>query len=373
MPTRRWRRWQLIAGIWLLPGLYFAVQVYLQRSYENQPITIGAAFQRGLVFWLLWVFSSPLIARLARAYPFARDHWTDGLLLHLPAGTIFSLAHLLLYVLITSWLDGHLPGDVDQLLAQFQPVFLSSFAWWSLVYWTILIASYAFDLYERYQDGLLRASQLEAQLAQAELQALKMQLHPHFLFNTLNSIAALMHEDIETADRMIARLGDFLRLTLQNPGAHEVTLKEELKFLEYYLAIERLRFQDRLTTSFDVEPDALKAHVPNLLLQPIVENAIRHGVAMLDRPGRLTIRARRRDAKLCLEIEDNGPGLDNGSSPVSGGRGVGLTNTRARLEGVYGAQQRLELLRGADGGMLVRIEIPARADVVEERAEERYA
>lgn len=364
MRNRRSTRWWLIAGIWTLPSLYFTVQIYLQRSYEEHPLSIAQALWRGLVFYLLWVVSSPLIARLGRMR-FARDHWSDSLLLHLPAGTLFSLAHLLLYVLITSWLDGAVPQDFDELLAQFQPVFLSSFAWWSLVYWTILVASYAFDFYERYQAGLLRATQLEAQLAQAELEALKMQLHPHFLFNTLNSIAALLHEDAEKADRMIARLGDFLRLTLQSSGTHEVTLKEELKFLEYYLAIERLRFTDRLTTSIEVEPEALETRVPNLILQPIVENAIRHGVALVDRPGELTIRARRAGGRLRLEIEDNGPGVERAGAGAPG-NGLGLANTRARLEGLYGADHRLELAPGARGGLLVRIEIPN-----ETRAESR--
>lgn len=366
MLQRRWPRWWFIAAIWTLPGLYFAVQVYLQRSYENHPISIGQAFLRGLIFWMLWAVSSPVILWLARAFPFARRQWSDALLFHLPAGTIFSLGHLLLYVIITMRLGGNPPQSFEEFLAQFQPVFLYSFAWWSLVYWTILVASYAFDFYERYQDGLLRASQLEAQLAQAELQALKMQLHPHFLFNTLHSISALLHEDIETADKMVARLGDFLRMTLHNSGSHEIALEEELKFLECYLAIERLRFQDRLSVEFEIDPAARSASVPNLILQPIVENAIRHGITPLTGPGHLAIRAWPEGDRLRLEVQDNGPGL---TTHYRASKGLGLANARARLEGFYGGQHRLDLASPSAGGLVVIIELPL--DMT--RAEKTYA
>ena len=196
MPRLRLPRWILLASIWLLPGLYFAMQVYLQHSSEAQPLSIGEALMQGATFWVLWALTSPVILKLTRMFPFRREQWSDALLLHLPAGTIISLTHLLAFVFISSWITGDAIHSFDDLLARFQPVFLSSFAWWSLVYWTFLIASYAFHFYERYQEGVLRASQLEAQLAHAELQALKMQLHPHFLFNTLHSISALMHEDV---------------------------------------------------------------------------------------------------------------------------------------------------------------------------------
>ena len=257
---RRWPRWFLLVGVWTLPCLYFAVQVYLQKAYENQPISLTQALTRGLVFWWLWAALSPLILRLRRTFPVARSEWLDGLLFHLPTGVIFSLAHLLLYVLLTSWLDGGVPGSVAGLLAQFQPVFLSGFAWSSLIYWTILIAGHALDYYQRYQEGLLRASRLEAQLAQAELQALKMQLHPHFLFNTLHAISALMQRDVQAADQMIARLSELLRMTLrQAGGVPEVTLQRELEFLDRYLEIEKIRFRTPSTVTTHVEPEALDA------------------------------------------------------------------------------------------------------------------
>ncbi|HKX27381.1 MAG TPA: histidine kinase [Blastocatellia bacterium] len=352
----RSRRWLLILGIWMLPGLYFAFQVYLQRAFDQEPLTFMQALWRGLIFWLLWAISSPLILWLARMFPIPRREWLDGLLFHLPAGFIFSLAHLLCYVLIISWLShGFPPSSLSELLAEFQPIFTSSFAWWSLVYWTILIATYAFDYYGRYQDGAIKASQLEAQLAQAQLQTLKMQLHPHFLFNTLHSISALLREDPEAADQMIARLGDFLRMTLQNSGEQVTTLEKELGFLRCYLEIEQIRFQDRLETRFEVDPAAMDAHIPNLLLQPIVENAIRHGVAARQNRGAISIRARRDHSRLLVQVEDNGPGL---STPGDNKQGVGLTNTRARLQHLYGEDFRCEMNNVAEGGLVVTLEFP---------------
>lgn len=360
MWRQRSTQWLIFFGAWTLPGLYFAIQVYLQHAYENKPLSPVQALLRGVLFWLLWVVSSPLILWLARTFPIPRRDWVDGFLFHLPAGFIFSFIHLLIYVFVSSWMsNGVPPVSLSSLLAEFQPVFLSNFAWWSLIYWTILIACYAFDYYRQFREGQLRAAQLETQLAQAELQALKMQLHPHFLFNTLHSISALMHDDVEMADQMIARLGEFLRMTLQHfdkeAGEQETTLQQELKFLRCYLEIEQLRFQDRLTTRIEVDQTAMSVRVPHLLLQPIVENAIRHGIAPQKRAGLITVRAQRHNGHLRVEVQDNGNGL---SAENHGKSGVGLVNTRARLKQLYGDDYRLELVNSAEGGLLVMIEIP---------------
>jgi signal transduction histidine kinase len=337
----------------------------MQHAYGERPITLIHAFLRGLIFWLLWVISTPLILWLARTFPIPRKEWLDGLLFHAPAGFIFSFAHLLVYVVISLRLgNGVWPSSISALLVEFQPVFLSNFAWWSLIYWTSLIACYAFDYYQRYQEGQLKASQLETQLAQSQLQALKMQLHPHFLFNTLHSISALMRDDIEAADKMIARLGEFLRMTLRNSGEQETSLEQELKFLECYLDIEKLRFQDRLTTRIAAEPDAMDARVPNLFLQPIVENAIRHGIAQQTSVGVVAITARRDNGRLHVEVQDNGPGITPksdsaaGDSEAGAANGVGLANTRSRLLRLYGAEHHFGMRNVAEGGLVVTLEIP---------------
>jgi LytS/YehU family sensor histidine kinase len=200
-------------------------------------------------------------------------------------------------------------------------------------------------------------------LAQAELQALKMQLHPHFLFNTLHSISALQLKDIAAANRMIARLGDFLRLTLDNAGAQEVPLQKELEFLRCYLEIERIRFQDRLTVSMEVEPQTLDARVPNLILQPIVENAIKHGISPRAAPGRIDIRVKRENGLLRVQVEDNGRGIGGdgrGANIIK--EGLGLSNTRARLDQLYGTGYRFDLQNVTEGGLRVTLEIPMKAE-----------
>jgi len=187
------------------------------------------------------------------------------------------------------------------------------------------------------------------------LQALKIQIHPHFLFNTLNSIAALLHKDVEAADQMIARLGDFLRLTLKSSDAQIVDFEQELEFLKCYLDIEHIRFQDRLTVEMDIDPDALTAMVPNLILQPIVENAVRHGVARQTAPGHIIIRARCQGDRLIMTVEDNGPGLKANSN----GSGIGLRNTRARLEQFYGTDFSFDIANSAQHGASVTLDVPA--------------
>lgn len=206
-----------------------------------------------------------------------------------------------------------------------------------LAYWGTVIVAHTVEYYRQVQVGRTRTIELSSQLAQAQLAALKMQIHPHFLFNTLNSIAALLHKDAEAADRMIARLSDFLRLTLKSSETTVVTLEQELEFLKTYLEIEKIRFQDRLVIEMKIAPEALDAQVPNLILQPLIENAVRHGVARQTAVGRLRINAQREADRLLIQIEDNGPGLKNGSgnSKRNLKNGVGLANTRARLEQFY--------------------------------------
>src|SRR6185503_13508641 len=177
------------------------------------------------------------------------------------------------------------------------------------IYLLIALTSYAYSYYRRYREGRERTLQLEAQLSHAQLQALKMQLHPHFLFNTLHSISALLNKDVQAARKMITRLGDFLRMTLENSGSPEVTLQQEMEFLSCYLEIERIRFQNRLVTRIDVSPESLQARVPNLILQPLVENAIRHGIAHRSTHGLLELEPTQQDGTLRIQVRDNGPGL----------------------------------------------------------------
>jgi LytS/YehU family sensor histidine kinase len=199
------------------------------------------------------------------------------------------------------------------------------------------------------------AAQLQTELAQAQLEALKMQLHPHFLFNTLNTIASLDMD--EQARRMLVRLSDFLRLTLESSGVQRVRLAREMEFLSRYLEIERARFGARLTIEIEVDPEARDAMVPTLILQPIVENAVRHGVSAKAAPGKVGVYAKRRNGSLLLSVRDTGPGLHG---VLSEGRGLGIT--RSRLSRIYGSDARLSLENSAGGGLEAQVEIPFERD-----------
>ena len=201
----------------------------------------------------------------------------------------------------------------------------------------IIIAVHALLYYRRFRASELEQAALKTQLAQARLSALKMQLHPHFLFNTLHSISSLVLEDPPKANSMIARLGDFLRLTLDHSGQQLVTLKEETEFLRCYLEIEQVRFGDRLTVEFQIEPATLAAEVPHLILQPVVENAIQHAIAPRATPGAIQVAAKQTSGLLRLEVTDDGPGLTISSNALES-QGLGLKNVRARLEQLYGSQ-----------------------------------
>jgi two-component system LytT family sensor kinase len=367
----------ILLGVWTLIGLTFASLSFFGTLAISDPrrVNLVGLFVWNLLAFYLWALLTPLIARLARRYRLDRQHWPRSLFfVHLPASLLFPALHLCLYLPLFWLAGGGLTKEYPTFFALFRYHLFANLSVTVSIYWLVLIAINALDYYQSFRVAEVKASELRAQLAQAQLRALKMQLHPHFLFNTLNSISALLHRDAEAADQMVARLGDFLRLTLENSGDQEVTLEQELEFLRCYLEIEIVRFHDRLSVETEIEPQTLQARVPNLILQPLVENAIRHGISRQSAPGRLSIRASRRDRRLLLQVEDNGPGLalisDGSNAPnattahatatatrtLTGG--VGLANTRARLEHLYGTEQRLELTRATPRGMLVTLDIP---------------
>jgi two-component system, LytTR family, sensor kinase len=346
----------LLIGLFL--GLIYAVHLHILGD-EGKPITWLWAFSDYGAFWLSWGLLSGPIAWLVYRFPIGGNR-RRNIFYHLAASAIVSPLHSTLCY-----------GAVARMAMKHS---LQTFLFFGqlrgMVYYGLIAACvHALDYYRQYQEKTVAASQLEAQLVQTKLHLLKTQLHPHFLFNTLNSISALLHEDVEQADLMIERLGDFLRLTLDTSTAQEVTLREEMEFLNCYLSIEQIRLQERLVTAIDVEPHALDALVPSLILQPIVENAIRHGIAPRASVGRLEIRARHDHSMLLLTVRDNGPGLApmvNGNHGGSHGKGMGLAITRARLERLYGSHCRFELVNAAEGGLIVTLEIPFQASKQEQ-------
>ena len=354
-----WRRAALLFGGWTLVGVIFAAISYAAAIGENnKEFGFVSALRLNLVQFYLWAIFSPLIFRFSRRFPIEfRPLNVRNLLLYFPAlisfAGIHQTSHLAILWSITPRLRRQFPALIDFYRSYFGFGFYIDLIIASL----IVIAVHALLYYQNFRASELAQSSLKTQLAQAQLRALKMQLHPHFLFNTLHSISSLVLEDPSKANSMIARLGDFLRLTLENSEQQLVTLKEEIEFLRTYLEIEQVRFGDRLTVAFEIEPTTLSAAVPHLILQPVVENAIQYAIAPRATPGRIHIEAKCLNGSLRLEVKDNGPGIVSNGDLIEK-QGVGLSNVRARLNQIYGSDFRFELMNSKDGGLTVVMEIP---------------
>jgi hypothetical protein len=358
--SRRWLRWGLVFALWTAVALIEAGQTYFLSQLLYEPgrklLTLEQCLVISLNCWYSLAALSPLLIALARHYPFELKRWKSRLAVLLVATVAVSLTKVGLDVLFERLVPPQFQMTRRTLSdwQLFSIFFNARFVNYMLVYWAVLGLTQTFDFYRKFRDRELRASQLEAQLAQAQLQMLKMQLHPHFLFNTLHAISALMHQDIDVADRMIARLGELLRATLESVGTHRVPLAQELEFIKPYLEIEQARLGPRLAVRLEVEPAATGALVPNLLLQPLVENAIRHGIGPRLAGGRIEIRANRKGSRLSLRISDNGKGLSSNYK-----EGVGVTNTRARLDKLYApAGHHFTLENRAGGGVTVTVDLP---------------
>ncbi|HEX8197548.1 MAG TPA: histidine kinase [Pyrinomonadaceae bacterium] len=359
----KWRQIISYIGITILIALFFSVLVYFSQIQlrPEKPPSLGISFLWQSIIYD-WAILIPAINWFAARFRIECDNWLRRLPIHLAAALFFVLAHVVLYTFSFYLYHNFSPPQYSHYLDAMQTFFFSNWLVSTSMYFLILSFLTARDYSRRFQAEQLENAELKVKnaelnsaLAASQLSALKMQLHPHFLFNTLNSISTLLHKDTRAADEMVARLGDFLRLTLENSGEQVVTLAEEMNFIDRYLEIESIRFGDRLRLERQVEPETLQARVPNLILQPIVENAIKHGISRQIRPGKISIRAQRVGEKLQLEVEDDGPGLQNGKS---GNGGIGLANTRSRLFNLYGDNQQIEIANGAIQGLIVKLEIP---------------
>lgn len=354
---KRWSRWLMWLAFWTAIGLSFAAQLYISASRSGRPISWGFAASNALFDWYVVALLSIPVAWLSNRFPIDRQTWEVNVPLHLAASGAFSF----LFIVLRAWVaqaQGAFSHQAMPFSAAFQLLLVKSFPN-LLIYWVILTVGHAFAYSRAAQERELRASELERHLAQARLQALQMQLNPHFLFNTLHAISALMHRDVEAADRMITRLSDLLRYALESTDEQEVPLETELAFLERYLEIEQTRFGDRLVLNKSIDSDTLDAFVPTLILQPLVENAIRHGIEPHARRGVISLAARRQDGLLHLEVRDNGGGLPKGHATAD--EGVGLSNTRARLAELYGEEYRFEFKNADEGGLIVHLAIPCRS------------
>jgi hypothetical protein len=323
--------------------------IFVQNLSAGTPTNWREALGGRLLHGLIWGLLTPLVFALAARFDLSeRRYRLRHLLAHAVASYGLTLAYRLAYAGVMAG-AGVLPGG---------------FSWasvvanannWVPIYWMLLCIAYAVQFQERFRQGQLRAAQLETQLVQAQLHALKMQLQPHFLFNSLNAASALMSTDVKAARRMLAKLSQFLRLVLDSPEAQEVPLEQELHLTRLYLEIEQIRFPDRLAVHYDIAPDTLPALLPTLLLQPVVENAVRHGLAPRAGAGRLALCAHRQADRLLVQVQDDGQGA---SQPFR--RGIGLRNLEERLAALYGADYALEVVTAPGAGFGLHLSIPFR-------------
>ncbi|HEU0301600.1 MAG TPA: histidine kinase [Longimicrobium sp.] len=343
---RRLRGALAIVVLWLLVGLFNGSADYLRSGRLDDPRTLAGH----LADVLLWAGFTPFIFLACRRFPLERGRWPRSLPAHALGGTLVAVAG----GTFNYFVQESLHGTDATLPAYVLDVFHFNFGW----YWIIVALGHAVVYYGTLRDRELHASRLETQLARAQLEALKTQIQPHFLFNTLNAISELVHEDVELAEETILRLASLLRMSVDSARTQEVALQQELELLDAYLAIQQTRFRDRLLVYVNVAPDALDAMVPHFVLQPLVENALRHG-APADRDlHRIVVTAEVQGDRLVLEIRDNGPGF--GPDPSGLRLGVGLGNVRARLGQLYGRAGAITFGDAEGGGGEVRLTLPVR-------------
>ena len=351
---KRSLRWLLAFLLWTLIGCCFAGQLYLSRAKIGQPVSWGFALGRALADWYVFALLSIPALWLARRFRIERGHWAASVMAHLAGSILFSVGWMAVRALLEKWQRGGTENAVSFADA-FSHALVATFFFNLLIYAVVVSISHTASYYTKYQDHAIQTAELEKRLTESRLQALQMQLNPHFLFNTLHAISSLMHKDVEAADKMIARLSDLLRYALESTNEQEVTLRQEIDFLDRYLEIEQTRFGARLQVLKKLQPETLQVLVPNLILQPIIENAIRHGIEPHARKGIIEISSRQENGELVVQVRDNGSGLD----PQRQRReGVGLSNSRARLQQLYPGKHRFEFAN--DQGLLVTVAVPWR-------------
>lgn len=347
------RRGVVILGAWALVAMLLAAQAWFAAQVRGEPLLWARASAIWLVWATVWAALTPIALRLETRLPLQRPHMLRALAVHGFASAGFALVNLALFALAAPLIGA---TQVEPTwLGTFSRLLGTTFLLNLPVYWLIVVAAHVERLARTAREKDRRQLRLEAQLADARLQTLRTQLQPHFLFNALNTISVLMHEDVDEADRILLQLSALLRRSLDSTEAHEVTLGEEIGFLQRYLEIEQVRLGARFSYRILVPDEVLETRVPNLILHPLVENALRHGLATRAGPGRVEITADRHGDTLRLRVVDDGRGL-----PPATTERVGLANTRARLRLLYADRQRFEVRNSADGGVIAEIELPWR-------------
>ena len=353
-------KWVAIIAAWVTLGFIYGGQVYLETEAEGMGHSPWRIISWGVLIWLAWAPLTPVMVWLARKFSLIAGNWKLGLIIHLPAFFLLSAIHSAAAIVFTLAFN---PFDsMDSSPDSFWPRFTSrvpgALRSDLLIYGGVIGICYALDYYRKYRERELLTSRLEAQLSQAQLDSLRMQLHPHFLFNTLNGIVGLVRDNKnQAAVNMLVGLSDLLRHTLEHSSKQEVELREELNFIKLYLRIQEMRFSDRLQIELDIDPATEKAMVPNLILQPLAENAVKHGLGRSASSGLVGIRSQVVGDQLRLVVYDNGVGLPD-NWQLNGSVGIGIANTAARLQQLYDDNHRFDIRNRDVAGVEVVIEIP---------------
>jgi two-component system LytT family sensor kinase len=358
--------------IWTFLAVSSGVSMYAFDRSLGRTESLLKEFILPVVNGIIFACLTPIVFFLARRYPIQRNNWWARVGFYILGAFVFTIAHVGLRGLFYPVWDPRTNGFVSAVwnsathTIDIQWVLLKRLFYYNMVddiastYTVIVLVANAVWYYKKFREREMRATQLETQLMKARLQVLTSQMQPHFLFNTMHSISALMHSDARSADRMMTLLSDLLRMSLENGGTQITSLRKELEFLSGYLAIEKIRFAERLTLSIDVDPNTLDAEVPHLLLQPLVENAVRHGISKRSAGGEIRIVSSRVDGMLHLQIMDDGPGfrdLGTGEDPKTG---LGLRSTRERMQTLYGSRQTMEVQQRPGGGVEISLRLPFR-------------
>ncbi|QQS42791.1 MAG: histidine kinase [Acidobacteriota bacterium] len=360
-------RWKLLIFWALLTfvGLLLTISLYAGSYAVGEPATLLEALNSQMVRFQVWAAFAVLIVGVDLVYRRYFRSWFLRFPVHLVTALVWSAVTATVTVVLMWLFEGLTSSQPSGLGTIAAATGVGSVVTGVIGYKIILTTNYALDFNKKFNDEKNKSEVLERQLAQAQLQALKMQLQPHFLFNTLNSLSSLALEDPRQTVHMITRLGDFLRMTVDSNGTQTVSLEQELEFLKNYLEIEKVRFRDRLEPVFEIDPETLGADVPNLLLQPAVENAIKHGVSKSMSAGRILISALREGERLVLKIENDGP-VPNGRPGTEVREGVGIANTRERLKQIYGEDFELDFELLPRGGGRLMISVPLRPNGTED-------
>ena len=345
---RYWKTGLIILAWWTFLAILFAPQTYLANLSSPTPLNLWQVLSANFILFYVWALLTPFVLWLSGRFPLERPRLSRNFIVQLISNLLFAVTHILLVLIFNNLL---LPwGNSYKLPIPVSVYFASMGATSMMICSGIIVAGQAINYFRKYRER-------NFQLAQAELQMLKMQLHPHFLFNTINAISELVYEEPEIADQTLSQLSDLLRLSLQGGKAQEVSLREELNFLEKYIEIQQMLLQSRLKVNYDIAPETLDAKVPNMILQPLAENAIRHGIAPSVAGGTLEIKAARENKMLRLSVKDDGLGFAAHTEIVKSD-GIGLANTRARLRQLYPNAYQFEIKNPEGGGVEISLAVP---------------